>query len=139
MVRVMMQKSAFTMPPPTGPAFPPGPYRFVDCEYFIIRYANEALDGVADTFAPGRVFRQPSPRRTGIFVRVIQRIPVKIRFAKSAAWPLRARTGRGCRDCSRERLMTAIALRSVYAGRPKRSRLNSGAQPSGAPHCKAQI
>jgi hypothetical protein len=32
--------TAFAIPP-TSPAFPPGPYRFVDREYFIIRYRTD--------------------------------------------------------------------------------------------------
>src|SRR5260221_3481963 len=35
-----LRKSAFAMPP-SSPAFPPGPYRFVDREYFIIRYRTD--------------------------------------------------------------------------------------------------
>ena len=40
MDRTTLRKSAFAMPP-TRPAFPPGPYRFVDREYFIIRYRTD--------------------------------------------------------------------------------------------------
>jgi acetoacetate decarboxylase len=40
MDRTTLRKSAFAMPP-TNPAFPPGPYRFVDREYFIIRYRTD--------------------------------------------------------------------------------------------------
>ncbi len=36
MDRVTLQELAFAMPR-TSPAIPPGPYRFVDREYFIIR------------------------------------------------------------------------------------------------------
>ena len=36
----ILRKSAFAMPP-TSPAFPPGPYRFVDRQYFIIRYRTD--------------------------------------------------------------------------------------------------
>jgi len=35
-----LRDSAFAMPP-SSPAFPPGPYRFVDREYFIIRYRTD--------------------------------------------------------------------------------------------------
>ncbi|HVJ33343.1 MAG TPA: acetoacetate decarboxylase [Terriglobia bacterium] len=35
-----LRNSAFAMPP-SSPAFPPGPYRFVDREYFIIRYRTD--------------------------------------------------------------------------------------------------
>lgn len=35
-----LRHHAFAMPP-TSPAFPPGPYRFVDRQYFIIRYRTE--------------------------------------------------------------------------------------------------
>src|SRR5260221_8378440 len=37
MDQATLRNSAFAMPP-SSPAFPPGPYRFVDREYFIIRY-----------------------------------------------------------------------------------------------------
>ena len=40
MDRVTLRTSAFAMPP-TSPAFPPGPYRFVGREYFIIRYRTD--------------------------------------------------------------------------------------------------
>jgi len=40
MDRVTLRRQAFAMPP-TSPAFPPGPYRFVDREYFIIRYRTD--------------------------------------------------------------------------------------------------
>jgi len=36
-----LRKSAFAMPP-SSPAFPPGPYRFVNREYFIIRYRTDS-------------------------------------------------------------------------------------------------
>jgi acetoacetate decarboxylase len=35
-----LPKTAYAMPP-TSPAFPPGPYRFVDRQYFIIRYRTD--------------------------------------------------------------------------------------------------
>jgi acetoacetate decarboxylase len=40
MDRATLRESAFAMPP-TSPAFPPGPYRFVDRQYFIIRYRTD--------------------------------------------------------------------------------------------------
>jgi acetoacetate decarboxylase len=42
-----VRKRAFAMPL-TSPAFPPGPYRFVDREYLIITYRTDpaALEGV---------------------------------------------------------------------------------------------
>jgi len=40
MDRATLRKSAFAMPP-ISPAFPPGPYRFVDRQYFIIRYRTD--------------------------------------------------------------------------------------------------
>lgn len=46
-------------------------------------YPNEALKGVVDSFAPGSgsAFSLiPSDNATGNFVRVVQRVPVKIRF-----------------------------------------------------------
>lgn len=47
MDRVTLRKTAFAMPL-TSPAFPPGPYRFIDREYLIITYRTdkEALDAV---------------------------------------------------------------------------------------------
>jgi membrane fusion protein (multidrug efflux system) len=47
-------------------------------------YASETLDGVVDSFAPGSgsTFSMlPTDNATGNFVRVVQRVPVKIRFA----------------------------------------------------------
>jgi hypothetical protein len=38
---------AFAMPL-TSPAYPPGPYRFVDCEYLIITYRNKLLSKLFD-------------------------------------------------------------------------------------------
>ena len=46
-------------------------------------YPNEKLEGVVDSFAPGSgsVFSMlPADNATGNFVRVVQRVPVKIRF-----------------------------------------------------------
>lgn len=40
MDQATLRKNAFAMPP-TSPAFPPGPYRFVDREYFVIRYLTD--------------------------------------------------------------------------------------------------
>jgi acetoacetate decarboxylase len=40
MTEVEIRKCAFAMPL-TSPAFPPGPYRFVDREYFIITYRTD--------------------------------------------------------------------------------------------------
>jgi membrane fusion protein (multidrug efflux system) len=47
-------------------------------------YPDEALDGVVDSFAPGSgsaFSLLPTDNATGNFVRVVQRVPVKIRFA----------------------------------------------------------
>ncbi|OCP34907.1 HlyD family secretion protein [Ensifer sp. LC163] len=47
-------------------------------------YPNEALEGVVDSFAPGSgsaFSLLPADNATGNFVRVVQRVPVKIRFA----------------------------------------------------------
>ena len=41
MDRTTLRERAFAMPP-TSPAFPPGPYRFIDRQYFIIRYRTDA-------------------------------------------------------------------------------------------------
>jgi len=40
MDQATLRRTAFAMPP-TSPAFPPGPYRFVDRQYFIIRYRTD--------------------------------------------------------------------------------------------------
>jgi acetoacetate decarboxylase len=40
MDRATLRTSAFAMPP-TSPAYPPGPYRFVNREYFIVRYRTD--------------------------------------------------------------------------------------------------
>lgn len=47
-------------------------------------YPNERFDGVVDSFAPGSgsaFSLLPADNATGNFVRVVQRVPVKIRFA----------------------------------------------------------
>ncbi|WP_342235895.1 HlyD family secretion protein [Inquilinus sp. OTU3971] len=47
-------------------------------------YPDEALEGVVDSFAPGSgsaFSLLPTDNATGNFVRVVQRVPVKIRFA----------------------------------------------------------
>jgi membrane fusion protein (multidrug efflux system) len=47
-------------------------------------YPDEVLDGVVDSFAPGSgsaFSLLPADNATGNFVRVVQRVPVKIRFA----------------------------------------------------------
>ena len=49
-------------------------------------YPNEALEGVVDSFAPGSgsaFSLLPADNATGNFVRVVQRVPVKIRFASN--------------------------------------------------------
>lgn len=49
-------------------------------------YPNEALEGVVDSFAPGSgsaFSLLPTDNATGNFVRVVQRVPVKIRFANN--------------------------------------------------------
>ena len=49
-------------------------------------YPNETLEGVVDSFAPGSgsAFSMlPADNATGNFVRVVQRVPVKIRFASN--------------------------------------------------------
>jgi membrane fusion protein (multidrug efflux system) len=46
-------------------------------------YSNETIEGVVDSFAPGSgssFSLLPSDNATGNFVRVVQRVPVKIRF-----------------------------------------------------------
>jgi membrane fusion protein, multidrug efflux system len=49
-------------------------------------YSNQPLQGVVDSFAPGSgsAFSMlPADNATGNFVRVVQRVPVKIRFASN--------------------------------------------------------
>jgi membrane fusion protein (multidrug efflux system) len=49
-------------------------------------YANETIDGVVDSFAPGTgsaFTLLPADNATGNFVRVVQRVPVKIKFIKN--------------------------------------------------------
>ena len=48
-----VRKRAFAMPL-TSPAFPPGPYRFVDREFFIITYRTDpaALEAVVPEPSP---------------------------------------------------------------------------------------
>lgn len=49
-------------------------------------YPNQALQGVVDSFAPGSgsaFSLLPTDNATGNFVRVVQRVPVKIRFANN--------------------------------------------------------
>lgn len=49
-------------------------------------YPNEALEGVVDSFAPGSgsaFSLLPTDNATGNFVRVVQRVPVKIRFVNN--------------------------------------------------------
>lgn len=54
-------------------------------------YPDQVIDGVVDSFSPGSgsVFSLlPADNATGNFVRVVQRVPIKIRFARN---PLRGR------------------------------------------------
>jgi membrane fusion protein (multidrug efflux system) len=49
-------------------------------------YPNETLEGVVDSFAPGSgsaFTLLPTDNATGNFIRVVQRVPVKIRFANN--------------------------------------------------------
>jgi membrane fusion protein, multidrug efflux system len=49
-------------------------------------YSSQTLEGVVDSFAPGSgaTFSMlPTDNATGNFVRVVQRVPVKIRFASN--------------------------------------------------------
>ena len=49
-------------------------------------YPSEALEGVVDSFAPGSgsaFSLLPADNATGNFVRVVQRVPVKIRFSSN--------------------------------------------------------
>jgi membrane fusion protein (multidrug efflux system) len=47
-------------------------------------YPNQTLEGVVDSFAPGSgsaFSLLPVDNATGNFIRVVQRVPIKIRFA----------------------------------------------------------
>jgi membrane fusion protein, multidrug efflux system len=49
-------------------------------------YPNQTLEGVVDSFAPGSgsaFSLLPTDNATGNFIRVVQRVPVKIRFASN--------------------------------------------------------
>jgi membrane fusion protein (multidrug efflux system) len=54
-------------------------------------YPDQTLEGIVDSFAPGSgsaFSLLPVDNATGNFVRVVQRVPVKIRFGRN---PLRGR------------------------------------------------
>jgi acetoacetate decarboxylase len=87
MDRMTLRKHAFAMPP-SSPAFPPGPYRFVDREYFIIRYRTdpEALLRVVpeplEIVAPivnYEFIRMPDSTGFGDYTESGQVIPVRFR------------------------------------------------------------
>ena len=57
----VLRKSAFAMPP-SSPAFPPGPYQFVDRQYLIIRFGSYAGSFGASTGC----FRSRSAHRSAM-------------------------------------------------------------------------
>jgi acetoacetate decarboxylase len=82
-----VRKRAFAMPL-TNPAFPPGPYRFVDREYLIISYRTdpEALEAVipaplemAEPVVNFEFMRMPDSTGFGSYTEAGQVIPVKFR------------------------------------------------------------
>ena len=77
-------------------------------------YPDETFEGRVDSFAPGSgsAFSMlPTDNATGNFVRVVQRVPVKIRFAKNPS-PDRLVPGLSTRVASRVGTMTtAVPLR----------------------------
>ena len=88
----ILRKTAFAMPP-TSPAFPPGPYRFVDRQYFIIRYRTdlEALRRVVpepleviDPVVNYEFIRMPDSTGFGDYTESGQVIPVSFEGRKGA-------------------------------------------------------
>lgn len=87
MDRSTLRSSAFAMPP-TSPACPPGPYRFVDRQYFIIRYRTdpEALRRVVpepleilEPVVNYEFIRMPDSTGFGDYTESGQVIPVRYR------------------------------------------------------------
>ena len=85
-----VRKNAFTMPL-TSPAFPPGPYRFVNREFFIINYRTdpEALRAVipaplemTDPIVKFEFIRMPDSTGFGDYTESGQVIPVSFRGQK---------------------------------------------------------
>ena len=83
----ILRKTAFAMPP-TSPAFPPGPYRFVDRQYFIIKYRTdlEALRRVVpepleviEPVVNYEFIRMPDSTGFGDYTESGQVIPVRYR------------------------------------------------------------
>jgi acetoacetate decarboxylase len=83
----ILRKTAFAMPS-TSPAFPPGPYRFVNREYFIIRYRTdlEALHRVVpepleviEPVVTYEFIRMPDSTGFGDYTESGQVIPVRYR------------------------------------------------------------
>ena len=83
----ILGKTAFAMPP-TSPAFPPGPYRFVDRQYFVISYRTdlEALRRVVpeplEVIGPVvnyEFIRMPDSTGFGDYTESGQVIPVRYR------------------------------------------------------------
>jgi len=83
----ILRESAYAMPP-SSPAFPPGPYRFVDRQYFIIRYRTnlEALRRVVpepleiiEPVVNYEFIRMPDSTGFGDYTESGQVIPVRFR------------------------------------------------------------
>ena len=90
MDRETVRKTAFAMPL-TSPAFPPGPYRFVDRQYFIIRYRTdpEALRRVVpepleivEPVVNYEFIRMPDSTGFGDYTETGQVIPVSFKGRK---------------------------------------------------------
>lgn len=87
MDKEFLRENAFAMPP-TSPAFPPGPYRFIDRQYFIIRYRTdpEALRRVVpeplelvEPVVNYEFIRMPDSTGFGDYTESGQVIPVRYR------------------------------------------------------------
>ena len=90
-----VKKRAFAMPL-TSPAFPPGPYRFVDREFLIITYRTDrsALEAVVpepltfdEPIVKFEFIRMPDSTGFGNYSESGQVIPVKYK-GKRAATPM---------------------------------------------------
>ena len=83
----ILRKTAFAMPP-SSPAFPPGPYRFVDRQYFIIKYRTDlealrrVVPGPLEVIEPVvnyEFIRMPDSTGFGDYTESGQVIPVRYR------------------------------------------------------------
>jgi acetoacetate decarboxylase len=117
-----VRRRAFAMPL-TSPAFPPGPYRFVDREYLIITYRTDpaALEEVVPeplTFDEPLVkyefIRMPDSTGFGDYTETGQVIPVKFEGQEGGYSAAVARRGEGYSD--RDPELWVCACRHRYHG-----------------------